>query len=515
MIPSFFDIRQQIWVAPMSDKVEFETRVCEVIERFDMLKDGAHVVVAVSGGPDSMALLYCLNSLRSRFNIQLTAAHFEHGIRGEESALDADYVVAQCKDLGLPLHLEYGNIPAAVEVTGESITIAARRLRHSFLRRVAYSGGANDMARIALGHNRDDRAETILMNVLRGTGIDGLAALPPVRLPLIRPLIEISRSDIEAYLLETGIKPRRDSSNQKWDYLRNRVRGELLPLIEASYYPAAREAILRLSNLASDDSAALNALAAEALEEISTRTSSAEVGSSIHLDANQLVGKPIALRRRIVRLAIAAVRGSLDDVDASSVDAIALGAGHDPGSRLLRAVDGITINARWNAEWVMIEPTIAADAQPEGTGYEYSLSVPGELILQESDVAITARIHQAVELVTERQEFPRKPALVFKMSDIGNNLVVRQWRHGDKFKQKGVSGTKKLQDLYTDCKVPSSARWRYPVLAVRADSETILAVLNLRPSSLALDSNTVAEIAACNPQTPVVVVSVLRLSELA
>ncbi len=499
----------------MSDKVEFETRVCEVLERFAMLPDGAHVVVAVSGGPDSMALLYCLNTLRSRFNFQLTCAHFEHGIRGEESALDAEYVVAQCKDLGLPLQLEYGNIPAAVKDTGESITIAARRLRHSFLRRAACSSGASDFTRIALGHNRDDRAETILMNVLRGTGIDGLAALPPVRLPIIRPLLEMSRSDIEAYLLAIGVKPRRDSSNQKWDYLRNRVRGELLPLIEASYYPSAREAVLRLSNLASDDSAALNAIAAEAMEDISTGTNNSEQGTSVRLDAIQLGAKPIALRRRIVRLAIAAVRGSLDDVDASSVDAIALGAGRDTGSRFLRAVNGITINARWNAERIIIEPAVFADDQPEGTGYEYSLSVPGDIILQKSELAITARLHRVVELVPEGQELHRQTPLVFKISDVGNNLVVRQWRHGDKFKQKGVSGTKKLQDLYTDCKVPSSARWRYPVLATGGEAETILAVLNLRPSSLALDGNTVAELAACNPQMSVVVVSVLRLMELA
>ena len=192
----------------------------------DLLHLGMHVLVACSGGPDSLALLDMLLQFRRRFRLVLTAAHFEHGIRGASSAEDARFVAAFCRERKVPCFIGHGDVPAVAKAQGKSVELAARELRYAFLWRTLERCGADVLA---TAHHADDQAETVLMRILRGTGLDGLAAMKPREGKKIRPLLFARREDILGYCQERGLEPRHDATNDIPDCTRNLLRLKVLP----------------------------------------------------------------------------------------------------------------------------------------------------------------------------------------------------------------------------------------------------------------------------------------------
>ncbi|MBQ9662438.1 MAG: tRNA lysidine(34) synthetase TilS [Oscillospiraceae bacterium] len=201
----------------------------DLIRKYNMLPSGSRVLCAVSGGADSMCLLHWLFSLREEYGITLFAAHYEHGLRGEESLRDARFTEAQCAALGIPCRVGHGDVASFAAARKLGTEDAARTLRYRFLEETAEACGCD---RIATAHTLDDNAETVLMNLCRGAGTRGLAGIPPVRGRLIRPLLATERSEITAYLTEHGIAHVEDSSNQTDDYTRNRIRHQVIPLLK-------------------------------------------------------------------------------------------------------------------------------------------------------------------------------------------------------------------------------------------------------------------------------------------
>jgi len=231
------------------------TQVMETIEEYGLLVRGEPVVVGVSGGPDSLCLLHVLKHLAPGYGVTLHVTHLEHGIRGEESEADAQFVAGLAHRWGLPVTVEHADVPRLAEEEGLAPEEAARRARYGFLARVAGQIGAS---RIAVGHNADDQVETVLMHFLRGSGLAGLRGMLPLsplgelrlgaalrdsplagELRLIRPLLEVARPAIEAYCRSRGLQPRFDRSNLDTTYYRNRLRHELLPMLEG-YNPNIR-----------------------------------------------------------------------------------------------------------------------------------------------------------------------------------------------------------------------------------------------------------------------------------
>ena len=228
------------------------------IERYNMLYSGETVLVGVSGGPDSMALLYLLMDIRNEYGIALKLAHLNHGFR-EEAAGEAEFVRKTAVSLGLPVIIRCIDVPAIKETDGLSAQEAARKARYAFFAEAAEEAGAS---MVALAHTADDQAETVLMRLLRGSGPLGLSGIPPVRKIssqesggrrqgpiIIRPLIECSRKEIEKYISERNIPFVTDSSNLKMDYMRNRVRMELLPFLQG-YNPNIKETLVRTADVA-------------------------------------------------------------------------------------------------------------------------------------------------------------------------------------------------------------------------------------------------------------------------
>ena len=275
-------------------------RVAKAIRARGLLRPGQKVVVAVSGGPDSVALLSILHALAPVWDLSLTVAHCNYGLRGAESDGDARFVTALCRSLALPCLITPLTVNRREPGSSSSLQVRARQARYRLFRELAGDLGAE---RVALGHNADDQAETVMLRMLRGAGLRGLSGMPHIRDRLfIRPLLSISRQDILAYLDTAGLSYRTDSSNAKSIYLRNRVRHELLPVLR-SLAPSAIRTLARQADIIRDDDRLLDALAAHRL----ARTIRFRDSTTLILDRTALLSQPVALQRRMLRQAMQAL----------------------------------------------------------------------------------------------------------------------------------------------------------------------------------------------------------------
>lgn len=260
----------------------------------------ARVLVAVSGGADSVALLHGLIAVRDALGLTLTAAHLDHRLRGDASTADARWLVELCERLGVPLHVGCDDVRQIAEQRQQGIEETARQVRYDFLKRTAEADVATH---VAVAHTADDQAETILHHVLRGTGVAGLAGMPRVRpltetVQLARPMLDVRRADVGAYLSEIGAEYRSDESNAELSFTRNRIRHSLLPLLRREYNPAVDEALRRLGRQAAEVQTAIEELAGRLLDEalLDARP------STCRLDCQRLRDQPRHLVRECFRL---------------------------------------------------------------------------------------------------------------------------------------------------------------------------------------------------------------------
>ena len=238
--------------------MDAELTVRHTIKKHNLINKGDEVLLGLSGGPDSLCLLHILCLLRFEIGFGLSALHLNHKIRGAEADADAEWVKELCGLLCVPLAVYERDIPAMAKELGITEEDAGRRVRHELLKAEAEKTGA----KVALAHNRDDQAETVLLHLLRGSGIDGLGGIRPYSLPnafsetipLIRPLLGITRAEIEAFAAETGMSFREDRSNTDTAYTRNRIRHDLIPGLKAEYNPQIVQALCRLAESAAADS---------------------------------------------------------------------------------------------------------------------------------------------------------------------------------------------------------------------------------------------------------------------
>jgi len=424
--------------------------ILRLAARTGILPRGSRVLVAVSGGQDSCALFHSLDAIRDELGIELHAAHLNHGFRGEDADGDAEFVRDLADSLGVPCTVEKQDVPAIAKRLHLSKQEAARRARHEFLDRTADAAGADS---IALAHTRDDRIETVLMNILRGTGVDGLAGLTPRNGRRIRPLLDVSREETAAYCRENGIAFREDASNLSTAYTRNRIRAELLPALESSYNPAVRDAILRLADLAAQDSAALHEISLDGFERCTVNSSD----SSVVLSVERLMELPVAIRRRVVREAIAAVRGDLYDVDAAAIErTLANLNGEGPRFQFVLPNGDISVEVTGDALRVAKKGPVCAVRR-----FERALDVPGSVLMPEFAAEFRARLAR----LPREGKAGAAASIYVRESELSPPLVVRNRRPGDRIRPAGLGGSKKIQDILTDAKVPAYKRDHVPIVA--------------------------------------------------
>ncbi len=258
-------------------------KAIETIERYEMLRQG-EVLLGLSGGADSMSLLYLLHGLQKEFGFRLKAAHVHHGLRGSEADRDEAFVRAACEKLSVPLDVLHADVAAEAAASGEGLEACGRRIRYAYFRSLA-------QGEIATAHTADDNAETVLLHLTRGSGLSGLCGIPPVRDGVIRPLIDCTRADVERFCAENGIAYITDSSNLSDDYARNRIRHHVIPVLR-ELNPAFSEAVLRCGSVMRQDDFTLAQCADELL-----RTSKTQFGFS----RSMLLNAPQAIQDRAIR----------------------------------------------------------------------------------------------------------------------------------------------------------------------------------------------------------------------
>jgi tRNA(Ile)-lysidine synthase len=417
-----------------------------------LFEQGQHVLVAVSGGPDSVALLSLLHQLASSWGLALTAAHFNYGLRGRESDGDEAFVVSLCRGLDVPLHTQ--RLPLGLRRRGVSIQAAARQLRYEALKTLARECGAD---RIAVGHTADDQAETVLLWALRGAGLAGLGGMPPSREGvIIRPLYDVTRQDVLAYLDGVRVRYRQDSSNAKPVYLRNRIRHEVMPVLKR-IVPSGAKALCRLADLCRADERYL----AEEVRALCATELRRMRGGGWVLDRSFLQPLPLALQRRVVREALRRCDSQHRAASAESVD---------------RVIASLTKSTSRRADLKSVRVTVTATQvafTPVGQGIPER---DGVKPLEPSEINIPSlvtwagtgqQIHVRPLSESSAAGRPVEPSrsIVLDADRFSGPLVVRSWRPGDRFCPLGMNGrSKKIQDLFTDLKVPIEQRATVPIL---------------------------------------------------
>lgn len=422
-------------------------KVNKTVKKFQMLSPGDRVAVAVSGGADSVALLDCLLKLAVEQQLQLFVVHVNHMLRGAEADGDAKFVAQLAEQHNLPFticRLDVGYLAKAMATSKQD---AARILRYKALEEEAVNWGAN---KIALGHHADDQAETVLLHLLRGAGVEGLTGMQPVREDrYIRPLLAVTREEIEAYCRQNNLNYRTDRSNLEPIYLRNKIRLELMPLLQKEYNPALVQGLNRLANIAREENDFLRQETNKAFAQVAAILKPSQVNLAI----TQLAALPIALQRRVLIKAWKQVSGAHSNLELARVDeALALVHHRTTGSSL-QLPNGVCLEKCYGSLIVRL------DLGHNGVEKEfaYTLPVPGKAFIAE--LGLTIRAELLLNYPMESTLCSNQSCSVLLDADKLNfPLEVRNRRTGDRFYPLGAPGHKKLKEFFINAKVPRELR---------------------------------------------------------
>lgn len=435
--------------------------VRQTIATHRMLAAGDSVLIAVSGGPDSVILAHVLHTLTAEYPLRLAIAHLNHCLRKKDSDRDAEFVADFARRLDVPFYTEKKDVIALQRSAHLSLEETARKIRYGFLEDIAARYGFN---KIAIGHHSNDNAELVLMNLLRGSGPLGLSGIIPVRDgKIVRPLIHLKRSEIIDYIAEKKLPVVTDASNTDLSFRRNRVRHHLIPELEKSYNPGIIETLNRLGTIMrAEDQWFENVLRKDFNKCISVKGPDA-----ISLDIARFEGLATAAKRRIIRKAILSVKKDLRRITLLHIDAVLALMEKRPGVGCLNLPEGIRV-ARNAAELTInkSENVIPAgsdrSAGPVVVDYQYTITTPGVLSVKEAGATITlAEI--GIDDLPDFNDAGKNLAF-FDMDCLQFPLVVRNTRPGDRFSPLGVNGTQKVKKYFIDNKIPGPQRRVCPLL---------------------------------------------------
>jgi len=422
-------------------------RVRKTITRYNMLPHRGRVAVAVSGGPDSVCLLHVLLELAPSLEVSLAVAHLNHQLRGAESDADESFVAQLAFNLGLPFYR------ASVDLTAgnDNLEQAGRRARRAFFAQLAAD-------RVALGHTRDDQAETVLFRLLRGSGLRGLAGIHPVTASgYVRPLIEVTRAEVVAFLRARNLPWREDSSNLDPRFARNRIRASLLPQLAREWNPRIAESLAHLAQLAQDEESWWRTH----LDQIAPSILVARAGG-VELPASALAQLPPAVGRRLIRCAIAQVKGDLRRFEYAHVEGVLELAVQTEGDGRLR-LPGLDV--RRSFDWIRLAPPAQ---RPELAATR--LAIPGVFPL-----SCGACLHLAIAPHSSASPVAKKDATLkaaeLSLRRLPPVLELRGWKPGDHYRPNGQARDQKIKEMFQMERVPSWLRSSWPIVS---SGDTIL-----------------------------------------
>jgi len=435
-----------------------------------MLKREDRLVVAVSGGPDSVALLKVLTFLAAEFELSLVVAHLNHGLRGEEADREEGFVRGLCREMGLACVIGKVDV-AALKEPGKSLEELCREKRYAFLKQTTAAAGA---VKIALGHHLHDQAETVLMHLLRGSGTGGLGGMLPVREGMIiRPLLEVTREDILAYLEEAGLSFMTDSSNAEDCFLRNRIRKHLLPFLKEGYNPQVEANLAHTADILrlEDDY-----MGKEVESWLKSRGLFLPGAEEQKLFLPEFLALHEALQRRILKVLLAGMVPPGKAVGYKHVEAAVT---LTQGSYGSASVDLPGVVLRREYEWLLFTRRPvghAAGGEATTLNYCHPVCIPGRVEVREAALTINF-----LGLDNALPPFDDVPAeeVYMDYEALRPPLVVRNFIPGDRIQPLGMTGLKKLKSIFSDEKVPRARRGLWPLLA---DQESIIWIVGMRLS---------------------------------
>lgn len=442
-------------------------RVAATLAEQELFTAGETVVVAVSGGVDSVVLLDLLLALREDVGISLVVAHVDHGLRGEESRGDRAFVEALGQARGVEVFAETFDVKAYAAEHGLSTQVAAREVRYAYLRSVAELTGAS---KVATAHHADDQAETVLMRLLRGTSVKGLGGIPISRhepglaCAVVRPLLKVWREEIESYAKEYGILYREDSTNASTHYLRNKIRIRLLPELEEGYNDQVKAHLVQLADQAREDDRYLSGLAEREYQRICR----VEPDGAISADVPLLGVSPLPLQRRVITLILYYLRGHTKVWEQVHIESIRSLLTNRYPSAELHLPHGVVARKVYNRLlFGGVEELPPAQAAP------YQLTMTrGRQELPEFGIALD---------VMEVEGVPTRPrdawVAHFDADELSSSRIyIRSRAVGDVLRPLGLQGTKLISDVLVDAKVPKHRRDTWPLLCL---NESIAWVVGL------------------------------------
>ena len=417
------------------------------IEERRLFSRGGSLLLSLSGGVDSTAMAYLIASIRKEWDLQLMAVHIDHQLRDEESDGDRRFVQSMCDSLAIPLLIRAGR-PSADRERGNSLQTEARRIRYALLEEERKQAGIDC---IATAHQRDDRVETLLLNLFRGSGVRGLGGIPYRRGRIVRPLLDIPRSSIEEYLRKNDIESRTDRTNLETNYDRNKVRLQIVPFVEKTLGRSVAGPLSRAAEVAAELDRFAGSLAREWI------AAKGGVDESLFrrgIRADELASLPRGLAREVVRIGIESVCGSLLRVSHHTVEGV-LDLSRGTAARKIELPGRFL--ARRAGEMI-----IFGERTQETPSYELLLSVPGSVELPDGTVVRVGMGERGPGPIETGED-----TITIDANRVTPPLVVRRRRSGDRFRPLGSPGSKKVHDLLVDRKVPRHRRDSIPIVADR------------------------------------------------
>ncbi len=433
-------------------------KAAATIKKYSMLSGGEKILTGLSGGPDSVCLLHVLNNMKDKLTLDLNAIYIDHGLRPGETDMEIAFCKNLCENLKVPFVTRSIDVKTYAGEQKMNVQEAARQLRYNVFDEVSYEINAR---KVALGHTADDQAETLLMRLFRGSGPTGLSGIPPVRKNIMRPLIEIGKKEIESFLDDQKIDFIIDSSNKKKDYLRNRIRLSLVPMLR-EFNPDIIMTLSKTASIFRDEEKYFEILVTKTLMKLISRKTDSRV--ELFLTPFEVMDKVII--RRVLRRVIDETRGLRGISFIHIEDIIDLIKSGRPGDRVYLP-RGIRVIKEYSILNLTSEPPVTLDT--------YTLTVPGETVLKEAGVLIKASIMAAPSEASVAG--PRAYSALFDAEKLILPLIARPRKNGDFFFPLGFGKRKKLQDFFVDEKVPRDERDKIPLIT---SGEDIIWVLGYR-----------------------------------
>lgn len=435
-------------------------KIEQTIKKYSLLQNGDHVVVALSGGADSCALLLSLVGFTQADGLKMVVAHFNHGLRATES--DEDEVF--CRQLAKKFDLAFvtERMRHLFIPKGVSPEDYFRRERYRFLDKVAMDHGAN---KIALGHHLNDQAETVLLNILRGSGLDGLKGFLPMREnKYIRPLMEVSRQEINDFLKEAGVEYRQDSSNKNKVYLRNHIRNELIPCLKEKYNPRIEQNLARMADIVRRDDEFIG----QYVNAILTSPQIQKKKNKVSFSAEYFKRLHISLGYRLLKAVLEDLAPESKGFSSSHIQSVV--------DLINQSSSGTSISLPYHlrAQKEYDHLIISSDRMEKTQDYEYPITIPGTVDLRERHVILSTK-----HAILDEVDFKCLNKTYFDRDKIKEPLIIRNRRSGDRFNPLGMRGSQKIKKLFIDRKIPRPKR---NGIALIADQESVIWVENMHLS---------------------------------